>query len=93
MKKNSLVKYIGGQDKSSKRFYPLNPNELYTVKELCEANFNTKKGKEWKKAVKLSEITEVAFDRTMFVEVKAPVEVDLKDIYNDTHYCILRNLN
>lgn len=93
MKKNSLVKYIGGQDKFSKKFWPLNPEEVYTVKELCEANFTTKSGKEWRKAVKLAEMKVIAFDRTMFVEVKAPVEIDLKDVYNDTHYSILNNLN
>lgn len=93
MKKNSLVKYIGGQDKASKKFWPLKSDKVYTIKELCEANFTTKTGKEWRKAVKLSEIKEIAFDRTMFVEVKAPVEVDLKDVYNDTNYFILKNLN
>lgn len=87
MRKGSSVKYIGGQDRTSKKHCPLNSNKIYRVKELCEAKFK----KEWRKAVKLSDFEEIAFDRDMFVEVTT--KIDLSEIYNKTNYSILKNLN
>ncbi len=91
MKKNSLVKYIGGQDKFSKKVCPLKKDEIYTVKSTCQGKF----GNKWKKAIFLEEVLndKMAFDISLFVEVQSPMTIDLNEIFQSQKYSILDYLN
>lgn len=89
MKRRSLVRYIGGQSKFSKKANPLKLNEIYTVHQVCEGNFNGK----WKKAVFLKEIAnkKMCFLETLFVEIEPGF--DLTEIIKLAKQDILKNLN
>lgn len=89
MKKNSLVKYIGGQDKVGKKIFKLDPNQIYTVKSVCKGTFADGK----KDALILEECGDYGFSKSMFIEVQPPMEVNLESLFKNTRYNILKNLN
>jgi hypothetical protein len=89
MKKNSLVKYIGGQDKVGKKIFKLDPNQIYTVKSVCKGKFADGK----KDAIILEECGDFGFLKSMFVEVQPPMKVTLESLFKDTKYNILSNMN
>lgn len=99
MKKKSLVKYVGGQDKIGKSIFKLKTSELYTVKKLCVDKLKNKKVD----CVVLEECPNIVFKMSMFVEVQSPINLDslinscskinLETIKSETKYSILEYLN
>lgn len=89
MKKNSLVRYIGGQDKAGKKVFKLDPNQIYTVKHVCKGKFADGK----KDALILEECGDYGFLKSMFIEVQPPMEVNLESLFKQTKFNILSNLN
>ena len=87
-----LVKYIGGQDKWSRKVCPLELNKVYTVEESCKGKF----GGIWKEAFYLKEtqsmMKDLVFLRSLFVDV-TPKKIDVSDIRKHTHFEILNFLN
>jgi len=78
MKKNSLVRYIGGQDKEGRKMFELKQGEIYTVKSFARGIFPEGK----KPVIKLEEAGEIAFLKSMFVEVQEPV--DLNQVFENS---------
>lgn len=78
MKKNSLVRYIGGQDKEGKKMFELKINEVYTVKSFARGIFPSGK----KPVIKIEEAGDIAFLKSMFVEVQEPL--DLNQVFENS---------
>lgn len=78
MKKNSLVRYIGGQDKEGKKMFELKTSEVYTVKSFARGVFPSGK----KPVIKIEEAGDIFFLKSMFVEVQEPL--DLNQVFENS---------
>ena len=91
MKKNTLVKFIGGKmSKVERTRYPFKINEIYTVNDTCQAEFNGK----WTSAIKIKEIgpKTACFPKSMFVEVDSLSIVKSSDRLKEATVDTLKDL-